>query len=92
METTIQVRQRGTVTLPADLREKYGIREGDSFRLVDLDGIFVLTSMMPMLPELAREIEKMRLEAGLSIGELLQSLREQREKYDAGPDSANTPD
>ena len=92
METTIQVRQRGTVTLPADLREKYGIREGDTFRLVDLDGIFVLTSMMPMLPELAREIEKMRQEAGLSIGELLQSLREQREKYDAKPDSANTPD
>ena len=92
METTIQVRQRGTVTLPADLREKYGIREGDTFRLVDLDGIFVLTSMMPMLPELSREIEKMRLEAGLSIGELLQSLREQREKYDAGPDSAYTQD
>jgi bifunctional DNA-binding transcriptional regulator/antitoxin component of YhaV-PrlF toxin-antitoxin module len=26
METTIQVRQRGTLTLPAELREKYGIQ------------------------------------------------------------------
>ena len=81
MEATIQVRQRGTLTLPADLREKYGIRPGDTFRLVDLDGIFVLTPMVPMVPELAREIERMRLEAGLSIDELLQGLRERREEY-----------
>jgi AbrB family looped-hinge helix DNA binding protein len=85
MEATIQVRQRGTLTLPADLREKYGIREGDTFRVLDLDGIFVLTPMTPMVPELAREIEKARLEAGLSIEELLRTLREQRENYRAGP-------
>lgn len=84
MEATIQVRQRGTLTLPADLREKYGIREGDTFRLLDLDGIFVLTPMVAMVPELAREIEMARLEAGLSIDELLRTLREQREKYHAG--------
>jgi AbrB family looped-hinge helix DNA binding protein len=83
MEATIQVRQRGTVTLPSGLREKYGIREGDTFRVIDLDGIFVLTPMTPMVPELAREIEKARLEAGLSIDELLRTLREQRENYHA---------
>lgn len=86
METTIQVRQRGTVTIPSDLREKYGIREGDTFRVLDLDGILVLTPMTPMVPELAREIEKMRLEAGLSTEDLLKSLREQREKYHAASD------
>ena len=76
METTIQVRQRGTVTLPADIRQKYGIREGDSFRIIDLDGILVLTPMIPMVPELAREIELARLEAGVSIEELLTKLRD----------------
>jgi AbrB family looped-hinge helix DNA binding protein len=84
MDTTIQVRQRGTVTLPADLREKYGIREGDTFRIIDLDGIFVLTPMVAMVPELAREIEKARLEAGLSTEDLLRTLREEREKYHGG--------
>jgi bifunctional DNA-binding transcriptional regulator/antitoxin component of YhaV-PrlF toxin-antitoxin module len=79
MEATIQVRQRGTLTLPVELRDKYGIRSGDTFRLVDLDGVFVLTPMVPMVPELAREIERMREQAGLSIEELLASLREQRE-------------
>ncbi|MFN3763865.1 MAG: AbrB/MazE/SpoVT family DNA-binding domain-containing protein, partial [Anaerolineae bacterium] len=49
--------------------------------LVDLDGIFILTPMVPMVPELAREIERMRLEAGLSVEDLLAGLREQRERY-----------
>jgi len=81
MDSTVQVRQRGTFTLPADLREKYGIRPGDTYRVVDLDGIFVLTPLVPMVPELAREIEKIRMEAGLSIDDLLIGLREQRERY-----------
>lgn len=81
MDTVIQVRDRGVITLPADLREKYGIDNGDIFRLVDLDGVFVLTPMVPMIPELAREIEQARLEAGLSIEDLLQGLREQRQRY-----------
>ena len=81
MEATIQIRQRGTLTLPAELRQKYGIRPGDTFRLLDVDGIFVLTPMVPMVPELAREIERARLEAGLSVEELLSTLREERERY-----------
>jgi len=81
MEENVQIRQRGTLTLPATLREKYGIKPGDTFRLVDLDGIFVLTPMVTMVPELAREIERLREEAGLSTGELLEGLREQRERY-----------
>lgn len=81
MEATVQVRQRGTLTLPVEVREKYGIRPGDTFRLTDLDGTLVLTPMMPMVPELAREIERMRQEAGLSIEQLLVTLREQRERY-----------
>ena len=77
----IQVRSRGAITLPVNIRDKYGIKAGDIFRLVDLDGVFVLTSMAPMVPELAREIEQTRLEAGLSMDDLLQSLREQRHRY-----------
>jgi bifunctional DNA-binding transcriptional regulator/antitoxin component of YhaV-PrlF toxin-antitoxin module len=81
MDTTIQVRERGVVTLPAELREKYKIENGQIFRLIDLDGIFVFVPMVPIVPELANEIERLRLEAGLSMEELLESLREQREHY-----------
>jgi AbrB family looped-hinge helix DNA binding protein len=81
MGTTVQVRKRGTLTLPAEVRERYNIKPGDTFRLLDLGGIFVLTPMVPMVPELAREIERARLEAGLSVEEMLKGLREQRERY-----------
>jgi len=81
MSTTIQVRQRGAITLPVEVRQRYNIQPGDTFRLVDLDGIFVLTPMAPLVPELAREIERARIEAGLSVKEMLQALREQREQY-----------
>lgn len=80
-EATLQVRKRGVVTFPSELRERYGIREGDSYRLVDVDGIFILTPMTPMVPELAREIERLRQEAGLSVEEFLNGLREQRSRY-----------
>jgi bifunctional DNA-binding transcriptional regulator/antitoxin component of YhaV-PrlF toxin-antitoxin module len=81
MDTTIQVRERGVITLPSELREKYQIETGQIFRLVDLDGIFVFVPMVPIVPELANEIERLRLEAGLSMEDLLVSLREQREQY-----------
>ncbi len=81
MDSTVQVHKRGTLTLPAELRTKYNIEPGDTFHLVDLDGIFVLTPMVPMVPELAHEIERARVEAGLTIEELLERLREERERY-----------
>ena len=90
MDATVQVRKRGVLTLPAAVRDKYGIQEGDTFRLIDLDGILVLTPMVTMVPELAREIERARLEAGLTVEELLSNLREQRERYGQETDGSNT--
>jgi AbrB family looped-hinge helix DNA binding protein len=81
MDATVQIHQRGSITIPADIRQRYGLQEGDTFRLLDFDGIFVLTRLVPMVPELAREIEKVRQQTGLSIEELLAGLREQRERY-----------
>jgi AbrB family looped-hinge helix DNA binding protein len=81
MDPVVQVRQRGVITLPSNLREKYGIKEGDTFRLLDFDGIFVLTRKVALVPDLARELEQARIEAGVSVEELLAGLREQRARY-----------
>jgi len=40
---TIQVRGRGTLTLPASLREKYRLADGDPLTVVDLDGAVLLS-------------------------------------------------
>ena len=81
MSQIVQIRRRGTLTLPIYLRRKYNIENGNTFRLVDLDGVIVLVPKVPLVPEIANEIEKIRLEAGLSAEELLQSLGEQRTRY-----------
>ena len=55
MEATIQVRQRDTLTPPVELRDRYGIRAGDTFRLVDLDGVFAACLPAPGQPLPARD-------------------------------------
>lgn len=80
-EATVQLRDRGVVTLPKALRDRYGLAAGDALRVLDLDGVFVVTPMVPMVPELAREIERLRTEAGLSTEDLLEGLQRERERY-----------
>lgn len=77
----MQVRDRGVVTLPKPLRERYGLGVGDILDVLDLDGVFVLSPRASVVPELAAEIERLRLEAGYTTEELLESLRGERERY-----------
>lgn len=77
--STIQLRSRGVLTLPKALRDKYDLDEGDALHLVDVGGTFVLTPMEPVVPSLAREIERLREEADLSTEQLLTRLRDERE-------------
>ncbi|MCF8568474.1 AbrB/MazE/SpoVT family DNA-binding domain-containing protein [Alicyclobacillus tolerans] len=75
---TIQIRQRGVVTLPNALREAYGLGEDDVLTLVDLGGTFVLSPRVPMISKLARSIEKKREQSGVSVEELLDDLYQDR--------------
>ena len=79
-DATLQVRERGVVTLPKALRERYGLATGDALRVVDLDGVFLVAPLAPIVPAIAREIEALRQAAGLSTAELLAGLRRQREE------------
>src|SRR5438552_5918187 len=64
---TIQVRGRGTVTLPATLRAKYCLDEGDPLTLVDLDGAVLLSPRFLVVPRLAAEMERLRRARKLSL-------------------------
>jgi bifunctional DNA-binding transcriptional regulator/antitoxin component of YhaV-PrlF toxin-antitoxin module len=78
MSDVIQLRKRGVFTLPKALRDKYDLEEGDALQLVDVDGVFVLTPMAPVVPKLAREIQQLREQEGISTDELLQHLQATR--------------
>ena len=78
--TTVQIRQRGTLTLPAKLRAKYRLDEGDSLTVFDLDGTILLSPKAPIVPKLAAEIERLRRAAGLKVEDLLTTAPIRRTK------------
>jgi len=77
---TLLLRRRGALTLPAELRRKYCLEEGEPLALLDLDGIFILAPKTPLVPKLAGELERLREEAGLPLEELLEGLDKQRKR------------
>jgi AbrB family looped-hinge helix DNA binding protein len=74
--STIQVRQRGTVTLPSTLREKYGLADGDPVTLVDLDGTILLSPKVLVVPRLTAELERLRMARKLTLKDLGGPARE----------------
>ena len=67
---TIQVRGRGDVTLPASLRAKYCLEEGDLLTLVDLEGTVLLSPRLLVVPRLAAGMERLRRARKLSLRDL----------------------
>ncbi|TSE00027.1 AbrB/MazE/SpoVT family DNA-binding domain-containing protein [Skermania sp. ID1734] len=68
---------KGQVTIPAALREKYGLREGDEVDVIDDEnGLRIVRAAKPRSPG-ARLIKKMRGKAStaMSTDELLTLLR-----------------
>ena len=79
---TVQVAQRGLVTLPKALRETYHIREGDLLTLLDIGGVFVLSPRRSEIDDLANAISADLAEKGVNLESMLLALREAREKYE----------
>ncbi len=80
---SIQVAQRGLVTLPKTLREAYSIQEGDQLTLLDLGGVFVLSPRRSEIDRIADQIGTALAEKGESLESMLQALREARQRYEA---------
>ena len=78
---SLQVAQRGLITLPKALRQAYRIREGDTLTLLDLGGVFVLSPHRSAIDGLAEELRATLLDQGENLESMLQALREAREQY-----------
>jgi len=78
---TVQMAQRGVVTLPKALRQSYNLRPGDSLTLLDLGGVFVLSPRRSAIDSLADRLTQALIERGETLETMLQALREERERY-----------
>lgn len=77
----VQVRERGQFTIPAEIRRQMGIEEGDVFSLLQLGDTLVATRKKLVTPEIARLVEALMEEEGVTLGDLLEGLEEQRRVY-----------
>jgi bifunctional DNA-binding transcriptional regulator/antitoxin component of YhaV-PrlF toxin-antitoxin module len=77
---TLQMAQRGAITIPKSLRESYGMQPGDTFTLLDLGGVFVLTRKRSEIDEIADKIAAQWAEDGETLETMLRALREERDR------------
>lgn len=82
VSTAIQIRSKGSLTLPMELRRKYGLNEGDIFILIDLgDGAFMLTPQISTLARLGDRISELLAEQDVPVEDVLLALDEERKRY-----------
>ena len=80
--TTILMRGKGAVTIPMELRRKYGLGDGDILTLVDLgDGSFLLTPVVSKVDRLGDRIAQLMADQGISLEEIMSTLEDERESY-----------
>jgi len=85
----LTVEDDGRVRLPADLREKLGLKQGDMVAAVETPDGLLLTSQQTVIEhDLAQADAELR-KYGLTLDELVESGREirgeiARERYDLG--------
>jgi len=73
---------KGTLTLPVELRRKYGLGVGDIISLIDLgDGSFLLSPQISQVDRLAGRVEQVLADEEVSLEDLLTTLDEERERY-----------
>ena len=77
----VRVRQRGQFTIPGEIRRRMGIREGDIFSLIQLGDTLVATRKKLVAPQIAKNMAALMEEEGLTLGDLLEESKKQRERY-----------
>ena len=77
---TVQVRQRGQLTIPRKLRDALSIFEGDTLTLLQVGDVMLLSSKTLRTVELADRITGIMEDAGLTLADLLEDLPKVREE------------
>jgi len=80
--TTLRIRGKGTITLPASLRKKYNLEEGESLNLIDVgDGSFFLVPVESKVMKSADKVARAVKEADVTLEEMFEVLDGERKSY-----------
>jgi len=83
MKKVIETRmsQRGVLTLPKRLRDRYGLHPGDSISIVDLEGVLVLCPGRLRIDSAAERLARKLAQQGESLDSMLAVLHKERNEY-----------
>ncbi len=80
--TTVKIRRKGTITIPAKLRKEYKLEEGQTLTVIDLgEGTILLTPKVSQVDKLANQIAEKFKDEGITFEGLLQALNDLRKTY-----------
>lgn len=80
--TTVKIRRKGNITIPAKLRKEYKLEEVQTLTVFDLgEGTILLTPKVSQVDKLANQIAEKFKDEGITLEDLLQALNELRKTY-----------
>jgi AbrB family looped-hinge helix DNA binding protein len=77
---TVQVRQRGQLTIPQKVRESLGLDDGEMLTLVQVGDLIILTPKQLRVAALADHIASLLEEKDITLADLLEDLPRIREE------------
>jgi AbrB family looped-hinge helix DNA binding protein len=77
----LQMSKRGSITIPKPLRDSCGLRAGDTFTLLDLDGVFISSPRRSEIDAIADKIAAQWAEDGETLETMSEALREERDRH-----------
>jgi AbrB family looped-hinge helix DNA binding protein len=84
METTktvtAEIKARGQLTIPKKIREMSNMEEGSVVSIMPVGDSLVITPQKIELDEARRQLRKLLKASKLTIGELIEGLKEQRQE------------
>lgn len=76
----VRVQGKGQVTIPLEIREKLGLKKGDLVTFVETEAGIIIKPAEVIVGEALDEIGKLLKEKGVTVEELIEKAREERNK------------
>ena len=77
---TAEIKSRGQLTIPKRIREKTHLEEGQIVSIIPIGNAVIISPKRLELDEARREIRRILKASGLTAEDILEGLKEEREK------------
>lgn len=77
----VQIRKKGQITLPKDIRKVFDLEEGEEVVLMPVGESIIFTKRHYAIEEIRKKVSRLLKSAGISPEETLKTLKEEREVF-----------